>query len=294
MDEAGRVDETDRYVRARASEHRIYTELGPPEIMARAHWHSRIELNLLAQGEMTYLINGRLVRLPEQHVGVFWAATPHQVIDATPRGRIAVVYLPLLDFLRLSLPEDFRRFIMRGSFLISGQPDRIDGAMFERWHRNLAGSDPHYRGLVLEEVLLRLKRMALEPYDLLLDRRPVVPQGLLLNQASLEHVSRMAEYIATEFVRPMKVSEIAAVAGLNPNYAMNVFRKVIGVTIGEYLTRRRLSHAQAMLLDTDAKVATVALDSGFGSVSRFYAVFNQSLGKTPSQYRAEFAVPRAA
>ena len=53
--------------------------------MARAHWHSQIELNLLSAGEMTYLINGRLVRLPERHVGVFWAATPHQVIDATGR-----------------------------------------------------------------------------------------------------------------------------------------------------------------------------------------------------------------
>ena len=73
---------------------------------------------------------------------------------------------------------------------------------------------------------------------------------------------------------------------------MNLFRKVIGVTIGEYLTRRRLSHAHAMLVSTDAKVATVAFDSGFGSVSRFYAVFGDSLGKTPSQYRAEFSVRR--
>ena len=245
---------------------------------------------------MTYLINGRLVRLPAWHLGVFWAATPHQVIDATAEGRaegrIVVVYLPLLDFLRLPLPDDFRQSIMAGSFLVTGRPDRLDREAFERWQRDLALQDQRYHSLVLEEVLVRLKRMALEPFDLLLDRRPAPARGQLFNQASLEHVSRMAEYISTQFSRPLQVRDIAQVAGLNPNYAMNLFRKVIGVTIGEYLTRRRLSHAQAMLVSTDAKVATVALDSGFGSVSRFYAVFSDSLGTTPRQYRATFAVPR--
>ena len=196
MDEAGRVDEIDRLTGSRTSEHSIYSESGPPEIMARAHWHSQIELNLLSAGEMTYLINGRLVRLPERHVGVFWAATPHQVIDATGDASIVVIYLPLLDFLRLPLPDDFRRSIMAGSFLVGWQPDRadgrVDGDVFERWHCNLAEGDPRYRSLVLEEVLVRLKRMALEPYDLLLDRRPAAVRGQLFNQASLEHVSRMA------------------------------------------------------------------------------------------------------
>ena len=68
-------------------------------------------------------------------------------------------------------------------------------------------------------------------------------------------------------------------------------RFVIGVTVGEYLARQRLGHAQALLVSSSANVTDIALDSGFGSVSRFYAVFNEALGKTPRQFRREFAVP---
>ena len=276
----------------RAGEHLIYSEFYPrPELMPRAHWHSQVEVNFLSQGAMTYLINGRLVRLPAAHIGAFWATTPHQVVEVEGEGEIVVVYLPLLDFLQLPLPDDYRETMMRGGFLIGHDPDPIDRIAFFRWHTELAKNDERLSALVKSEILNRLRRMALLPYDLLIDRRPSDSRGQLFNEASLEHVRRMAEFIATAFQNPLRVNDVAAAASLNENYAMGLFRKVIGVTVGEYLARQRLGHAQAMLVSSDAKVTDVALDSGFGSVSRFYAVFTQTLGKTPREFRREFAVP---
>ena len=277
---------------SRTGEHALFTECGPPQMMPRAHWHSQVEINFLSDGFMTYLLNGRLVRLSAGHIGVFWATAPHQVVEIEGDGEIVVVYLPLLDFLQLPLPGDFRQTIMRGGFLVGADVDPADAINFPRWHGDLAAGDERLSAVVKGEIRNRLRRMALLPYDLLIDRRPTTARDQLFNSASLEKVQRMAEYIATTFQGPLRVQEIADAAGLNANYAMGLFRKVIGVTVGEYLARQRLGHAQALLVSSNASVTDIALESGFGSVSRFYAVFNEALGKTPRQFRREFSVAR--
>jgi AraC family transcriptional regulator, melibiose operon regulatory protein len=73
--------------------------------------------------------------------------------------------------------------------------------------------------------------------------------------------------------------------GLNPNYAMTVFREGCGLSLWEYVTRLRISHAQRLLLTTDWTMERVALDCGFGSSSRFFAAFRRICGMTPRQYR---------
>ena len=46
-----------------------------------------------------------------------------------------------------------------------------------------------------------------------------------------------------------------------------------------------LSYAQAMLMRQDAKVLTVAMDSGFGSLSAFNKSFRKLAGMSPSDFR---------
>ncbi|HHC30061.1 MAG TPA: helix-turn-helix domain-containing protein, partial [Rhodobacterales bacterium] len=40
-----------------------------------------------------------------------------------------------------------------------------------------------------------------------------------------------------------------------------------------------------LLTETDAKVVSIALDSGFRSLSSFYAAFTEAHATSPSQYR---------
>ena len=57
----------------------------------------------------------------------------------------------------------------------------------------------------------------------------------------------------------------------------------------EYLAQHRVAHAQRLLLTTDASVAAIGLDCGFGSASQFYAVFKRACGVAPGAYRAALA-----
>ncbi len=57
------------------------------------------------------------------------------------------------------------------------------------------------------------------------------------------------------------------------------------ISIKQYINRLRLLHAQALLVDTEQGVLNIAIEAGFGSISRFYDIFQQELQMTPQQYR---------
>src|SRR5690606_12222003 len=103
--------------------------------------------------------------------------------------------------------------------------------------------------------------------------------------AAAGRVERIAAYAAEHYPESMTVAGVAAAVGLHPNYAMTLFKNACGISIWEYVTRLRVSHAQRLLLATDWKVQRVALDSGFASPSGFYEAFARVSGCTPTAYR---------
>ena len=96
----------------------------------------------------------------------------------------------------------------------------------------------------------------------------------------------MARFMIANAARPIAAAEVAASAGLHPNYAMTLFRQALGMTIGDYLLRQRLQRAQALLAGTREDVASVAFASGFGSMSRFHEAFARHFGTSPRRFRA--------
>ena len=53
-------------------------------LMAAAHRHNELELNMVAQGTVVYFFGGRRVTLPANSLMLFWAIAPHQLVDAPP------------------------------------------------------------------------------------------------------------------------------------------------------------------------------------------------------------------
>ena len=101
----------------------------------------------------------------------------------------------------------------------------------------------------------------------------------------LRVVERICRLIAVHFQEPLSLKDIAECVNLHPNYAANVFKQELNITIHDYLTRLRLSHAQYLLATSDKKMLEIALVSGFGSANRFYIAFQKYCQCTPKTYR---------
>lgn len=265
-------------------------------LMKSAHVHSHVELNLLVAGSMTYLFNGRTVTLRKGDLGIFWAAIPHRVIEVEEPTYFVCSDLPVEMFLAMPGCEGMKTALLQGGMLLADRLLPFEEQQFQSWHEDIAtGRDP-LAGLVRDELAIRLRRIVVDGWrDLASDEEQRARErDPLPRDRQGEKVHRMARYIAEHAVEPIAVADIAGSVDLHPNYAMTLFRKTLGMTINEYVTRQRLMLAHGRLLASDGDIAAIAFEAGFGSLSRFYEAFRERYGCTPRDMRRAFRETREA
>jgi len=255
--------------------------------MKRPDRHDEIEINLLKQGALNYLLGGRQVTIKAGQLAIFWAAVPHQVIGSVDQTDYFVATIPLAWFLQCRFPEPFAQAVLQGHVLLDtkANPARHDYALFDQWVKDVQDPNPVRRRLVLLEIEARLLRFALSYTLQKSEDSRSQPPHTTLDTGGLKRVEEMACFIAQNYTRKLTAEEISAAVHLHPNYAMNLFKKTFGLSLIDYITEHRVSHAQRLLATTSAKIVEVALDSGFNSISRFNEAFKRKCKCSPRQYR---------
>ena len=259
-----------------------YRFFGPPgPRMDVPHVHNDIELNFVVSGRLTYLYGHRHLSFMVGSLCLFWAAIPHQLIQMTAETQYYAVHVPLSYFLHWRLPQDFTRHILLGEVILSAneEDEAFNRPLFGRWHRHIHRPDPAYQRATLLEIEATLRCLALSA-NTIVDE---TVDGLAGN--GVEEIELMVETITNRFQEPLTVSDVAASVNLHPNYAMQLFRRYTGRTIINYLNQYRIAHAQQLLLTTDKSVLDIAYESGYNSLSRFYAVFRETCRVSPGRYR---------
>ena len=256
------------------------------DAMGSAHWHEHVEVNLLLNGRMTYLFNGR-----QEHVGagrlvLFWAAMPHRTIDVEEDTQLICAYLPLIDFLALSVDRQIKQSIMQGMFLSDVRPDPTDGATAARWAADWQTASEARRRLIGEEVRLRIRRFVLDQLDAPAKARGRLNPGSSASGAIVHHAEALADLVNIHYPERLTLQHLADLAGIHPSTANKSFRRVLGLSVNEYLIRYRLAQAMQRLADTGEPILQIAFDCGFGSSSQFYDVFRRRIGTTPRAFRS--------
>jgi AraC-like DNA-binding protein len=256
-----------------------------PGIMRCAHWHAQVEVNYVFSGALTYRMHGHELNLSAGDLCVFWGGLPHQVVDTTDDAFYLAVHLPLLHFFRLHLPAGITQKLMHGATLMNAEVDGTDDGLFDRLSRYMRSEDPAPRQHGVEELLLRIDRMQFEPHRL------VEPADLALlgveggDQQNFHSIGNLCHFITANFRQDIDSTDIANSADIHPKYAMSIFKKSTGMTLNDYVNLLRLSYAQSLLMRDEHNVLSVAMQSGFGSLSAFNKSFRKIAGMSPSDFR---------
>jgi AraC-like DNA-binding protein len=260
-----------------------------PPVMAKPHWHAQVEVNYVIRGTAHYRMSDHELELKAGDLCLFWGGQPHQMDDCSDDAIYAGAHLPLVHFFRMRLPLDMSSRLMQGQTLLTSATDAADSENFARWFRYARSGDPAKAEHAVAELLLRLERIAFEPFTTL-PQRPTVLQSELAHPQSSRSLARMCDFIAGNFMNDIDSVDIARAADLHPKYAMNLFKRSTGMTLSKYVNLLRLSRAQAMLMRDGANVLQVAMDSGFGSISAFNKSFRHIAGMSPSDFRRDMRV----
>ncbi len=264
--------------------------------MAQPHTHSQVELNLLLCGEAVYAFQGLELELRSNDLALFWGAFPHQTIRVAPRTRFICIYVPIEMFLGLKLSTRLQFAVLAGGMVVACRDGkgaasalRLDLARLDVLHQALVGEDAQMSELDHAELELCLRRIDRRGWNDL--TRPDGRAEATPCPARSEKVIAMIRHVLAHSAGPLRIADVAKVAGLHENHAMSVFRHATGMTIGGFLTRCRLHKAQELLLSTSRDVTSIALEVGFNSLSRFYESFARQVGQSPRRFRTSAKVP---
>lgn len=123
----------------------------------------------------------------------------------------------------------------------------------------------------------------------------VPPRGIVTRMSSdvlaveSRDVAAALRYVGDHFSESISVGDIARAAGVSRGYLSRSFRKHLRCSIGEELRRRRLQHAQTLLLDRTLTLQEIASSAGFVDAPHLCRLFAELTGMTPGAWRNKHA-----
>lgn len=107
-----------------------------------------------------------------------------------------------------------------------------------------------------------------------------------------EKMRHVADWLASNFARPVRIREAAALVAMSERSLLRRFTREIGMTPSAWLTQVRLAHARTMLECTALPVDSIARRSGLGSGDYLAHLFRRHLDMSPTEYRRAHARSR--
>jgi AraC-like DNA-binding protein len=169
---------------------------------------------------------------------------------------------------------------------------------------------PQYGGLVVSDVtpelldpVVRLLRIADRPDDVrvlapgirreILWRLLTGEQGALVRQIGLAdgmlaHISEAIRWIRRHHTEPVRVADLADLAGMSTSTFHRHFRAATSMTPIQFQKQIRLQEARVLLRTQDATAAEVAFQVGYTSPAHFTREYHKAFGRTPGEDRTKF------
>jgi len=104
---------------------------------------------------------------------------------------------------------------------------------------------------------------------------------------SLSNMNKAMEYIEEHLAEEIDYSEISKIAYCSEYHFKRMFSFLAGISLSEYIRRRRLTLAALDLKDNDLRIIDVAVKYGYNSADSFSRAFHSLHGILPSEARSE-------
>lgn len=101
-------------------------------------------------------------------------------------------------------------------------------------------------------------------------------------------LARALQYIRQHARESIQVDEVVHAAGVSRRVLEKRFRKVLRRSVLQEIKRVRIAEITRLLVDTDASVLYIAVNTGFTGIEHIARYFRAEVGMSPSEYRRSY------
>ena len=128
-----------------------------------------------------------------------------------------------------------------------------------------------------KESVFKLQRDMIHKYCLLVKNHSMKSYSLL--------VQKVITQIDLDLTADLSLKTQAKLQNVNASYLSSLFKKETGMTLTEYVNKKRIDQAIFLLNSTSMQIQTIAQYCGIPDVNYFTKTFKSAFGMTPKDYR---------
>ena len=249
------------------------------------HWHTALEIIMPYENDYTVVIDEEAHTFHEGDIWITPPGTLHRLV-APPSGERLIL---LFDYSLICYVQGM------DSLLHTLHPYALISAKeYPELNRKLRG--------YLEEIINEYKNKKpfteASIYSLMMrffidygrasfnatERFHGIPSGK--QHEYIEKFMMICNYITDHCTENLSIDELANMAGFSKFHFSRLFKQFANMSCYEYLTKKRIAHAEQLLIQPNISITEVAMLSGFGSLSTFNRIFKAAKNCTPSEYKS--------
>lgn len=251
------------------------------------HHHDFFEIYFLLSGDVTYLIESRIVHVMPGDLLLISPRELHQVV-IRPEMSAYERYVLWVD------PQTIQRLSTARSDLLAGLDPSRPGAgsqlrlksedrsrirdLLDLLYRE-AGSDAYGADLLRDSLLTQL---------LVTINRLVSQQGTWVDEDSRTNraVAQVMNYVNLHYGEPLSLDMLAEQFYVSKYHLSHEFNRQVGTSVYHYIQKKRLLIAR-QLLAQGKKPSQVYSACGFSDYTGFYRAFKSEYGISPREFALE-------
>lgn len=153
------------------------------------------------------------------------------------------------------------------------------------------GVHPFYIDKVSSEFAKKIERIKTVQEGINMMHDMIYKYCGLVKSHSMKNYSMMVQkaitLIDSDLTTDLSLRKQAELLNVNASYLSSLFKKETGVTLTEYVSKKRIDHAAFLLTSTNMQIQAIAQQCGIFDVNYFTKTFKKIMGKTPKEYRED-------
>ena len=249
------------------------------------HWHSDIEMIMPLEGGYKVAIDDKVYHLNKEDILVIPPGELHELFAPKEGERLIIqfdgtllhslkgfqsafhIYHPCVEITKDNMPE------------IHG---KLSGLLKEISEEYL--STMPFREAAAYSGLIRFFTLLGRNYIKSNDKLATVKRQK--RHQYIEQMFQICSYIEDHCMEDLDVDQLAEMAGFSRYHFARLFKQVMNISCYDYLIKKRVSHAEKLLMNPEETIMDIAMQSGFSSLATFNRVFKAKNHCTPTEYKS--------